>query len=782
MANEATGCSLCALPTPEPPVTGEGVTGTFCCRGCLEVARTLDDVETADAATARDALEEGPSVAGADGEEAFFAVDGMHCATCEAFIEGTAIDTLGIEAVEASYPSGMVRMIYDPAVIAESELPAVIDGLGYHARDLDEGRGEERQIALGRLLVGGFFGMMIMVWYILFLYPTYLGVDPQYLLLDVTGSAGWYLLGNIWVMSTVVLGYTGYPILRGAYVSLRSGHPNMDLLIALASVTAYSYSTLALVLGQTDVYFDVAVVIVLVVTIGNEYERRMKDRAASHLTELTDDRPTTARCRTEDGVESVPVEALEGGEEIIVNPGERVPIDGTIIEGTAAVDESLITGESVPVRKTPGDEAIGGAVVTDGALVLAVDPDTENTIDRLVHLLWGIQSAETGVQQLADRLAAVFVPVVIVLAIIATGWHFVDGATVIEALLTGLTVLVVSCPCALGLATPLAIAAGVRDSLDAGVVITDDSVFERASETGTIAFDKTGTLTTGTMQITEYHGSDELLTRAAAVEQFSDHPIARAVTSHTSPPTTEPVEFETYPGRGVGAIVDSERTLVGRPVLFESRGWSIPDAYRDTYEDARDRGALPALVGWEGYVHGVVVAADQPRPNWRSVLDSLSGDRRIIVITGDSQAAAARFREYSAIDEVFAGVPPEAKAAVVERLQADDTVAMVGDGSNDAPALGRADLGIAMESGTKLAADAADAIVTTDDLATVPMVFSLTEATHRRIRQNLGWAFLYNAIAIPLALAGLLNPLFAAIAMASSSLLVVGNSARSLDG
>ncbi|MFB6148996.1 MAG: heavy metal translocating P-type ATPase, partial [Halobacteriales archaeon] len=549
MVADTADCSLCELPTPEPPVTDDDVAGTFCCRGCLEVARTLDDVEAVDAETAQEALGDDTDVATADGEEAFFAVDGMHCATCEAFIEGTATEHSGIEAAEASYPSGMVRLVYDPATIDRDTLPDVINGLGYRARELTDGGGEDRQIALGRLLVGGFFGMMVMVWYILFLYPTYLGVDSQYLLLDVTGSAGWYLLGNIWVMATVVLGYTGYPILRGAYVSLRSGHPNMDLLIALASLTAYAYSTIALLIGQTDVYFDVAVVIVLVVTIGNEYERRIKERAAGHLSALTDDQPTTARCRTEDGIESVPISELEGDEEIVVNPGERVPIDGTVIEGTAAVDESLITGESVPVRKAPGDDVIGGGVVTDGVLVVAVDPAAESTLDRLVHLLWGIQSAETGVQRLADRIAAVFVPVVIALAVIAAGWQLLTGGLPTTALLTGLTVLVVSCPCALGLATPLAVAAGVREALARGIVITDDSVFERARETDTIAFDKTGTLTTGRMRITEYEGSEELMDHAAAVEQFSDHPIATAVTAHTTPPTTDPTEFETYPGR-----------------------------------------------------------------------------------------------------------------------------------------------------------------------------------------------------------------------------------------
>jgi len=807
-------CTLCDLPTPDPPVTDETVRGAFCCRGCLEVARTLDDVENASAADVdgpdgvREALG-GDATADPepddDHETAFVAVSGMHCATCEAFLEARATDHDGVRAAEASYPSNLVRLVYDPDRLDEGDLPAVLDGAGYRARPVDEDGEDDTTETVGRLVIGGFFGMMTMAWYVLFLYPVYLGFDPDLLLLDVTGVAGQYLLWNVWVMTSIVLGYTGYPILRGAYVSLRAGRPNMDLLVALAAGTAYVYSTATLLLGGTEVYFDITTVVVIVVTLGGYYETRLKSRAAGQLTELTESRVAEARRRTAAGEETVSVEAVRAGDELVVGAGERVPVDGTVVEGTAAVDESLVTGESVPVRHERGDEVIGGGLVTEGGVVVEAEEGATSTLDRLMAHLWRVRSSRSGVQRLADRLAAVFVPVVVLLAFGAFVIHLALGAAPTAAFLTGLTVLVVSCPCALGLATPLAVAAGVREALDAGVVVTDGDVFERATEADIVAFDKTGTLTTGEMALHDAVGSETAIARAAAVETFADHPMGRAVAEAVDAGEASETprdaggtgiavdDFERHPGRGVSGMVgaasatsrgdadESNRVTVGRADLFED--CEIPDAYHERYEHAVDAGRIPAYVGWDGAVRGVLVAGDQPRPEWASVVSAVAADvARVVVLTGDGEAAAARFRDHPDVDDVFAGVPPEAKAEVVERLREDGTTVMVGDGSNDAPALAAADLGISLESGTRLAADAADAVVTTGDLTTVPEVFSLTAATKRRIRENLGWAFLYNALAVPAAAFGVLNPLVAAVAMAASSLLVVGNSTRGLDG
>ena len=772
-----TDCTLCGLATDDP-VTDSGVAGAFCCRGCLEVARTLDDPADTDSA----AVETGPDPDDAEGEAAFCSVSGMHCATCELFLERRATAHEGVTGASASYATGTMKVTYDPDRADADALPDLLSGAGYEVTRREPGEEDDSE-QVGRLLVGGFFGMMTMLWYVLFLYPAYLGVDLG--LVDLDGAAGSYLLWNTAVMTGVVVGYTGWPLLRGAVVSLRTRRPNMDLLVAMAATTAFVYSVVAVVLGRTEVYFDVASVIVLAVSIGDYYRDRVRRAAAGRLTDLTNQRAEQARRRTGSGTETVGIDALAPGDEVVVRAGERIPVDGTVLEGTAGVDESLVTGESLPVRKAAGDEVVGGAMVAEGGLVVRVGPEAESTVSRLTELLWSVQSERGGVQRLVDRIAAVFVPLVVGLAVLAGVGHLLGGAAPTDALLTGLAVLVVSCPCALGLATPLATAAGVRAALDDGVVVTDGSAFETATEVDVVAFDKTGTLTTGEMQLVE-RPDDDALWRAAAREQFADHPLAGAITDavQASDATVEDVEH--HPGRGVSGVVeagaqsvDGERVVVGTPSLLADEGLSVPSELAERCERARADGRIPALVGWDGRARDIVVGGDRPREGWEAVVEALA-PREVVVITGDGPAAAAPFERHDAVDEVFAGVPPDAKAEVVERLKSRGTVAMVGDGTNDAPALGTADLGISLASGTALAADAADAVVTTDDLGAVPRVFDLTRRTRGRIRQNLAWAFCYNAVALPLALAGLLNPLFAALAMTVSSLLVVANSARSL--
>ncbi|WP_440771878.1 heavy metal translocating P-type ATPase [Natronorubrum sp. DTA28] len=815
------GCTLCSFPTPGVPVTDPDITGAFCCRGCLEIHRTLDDVDDADADDVRARLEDGGSALDdLEGEDTFLAVDGMHCSTCEAFLETRATATQGILGAEASYATDTLRLVYDPDVIEDARLPEIVSGYGYEARDRADGREEPpRDAALVKFLIGGgLFGMMVMVWYAVFLYPTYFGYEP---VADFGGYDGYYLVVNIWLMTSFVLFYTGYPILRGAYVSLRAGLPNMDLLVSLAAVGSYAYSTLAMVLGRTDLYFDVTVAIILVVTAGTYYEGVIKRRAAGLLSELTEAQVDEAR-RADDG-ERVPLGAVEPGDRLLVRPGERVPLDGTVSEGTAAVDESLVTGESLPVEKKSGDSVRGGTVVTDAPVVVAVGEDAESTHDRLVSLLWSIQSSRPGVQRLADKLATVFVPLVVFLAVAATVGLLATGSSPATAFLVGLTVVIVSCPCALGLATPLAIASGIQTAARRGIVVATETLFEDAPDVDIVVLDKTGTLTEGEMSVERVHVengdlaadsspiSDErtVLRRAAAVETLSEHPIAAAIvdaarerdaTSATdgadvdddgngvapedsedeSTKCTADVDgFERH-ARGVVGLVNDERVVVGHPDHCRDRGLSIPPSLESPISAARDAGDVPVVVGWDGRARGVIVVGDAPRERWNEAIETLSDGREVVVLTGDEGAAADRFRDVDGVSEVFAGVPPEAKAETIRRLRTRGTVAMVGDGSNDAPALAAADVGIALGSGTELATDAADAVIVGDDLKAVAETFALAAGTHRRIRQNLGWAFVYNAIAIPLAIAGLLNPLFAAVAMAASSLLVVANSARSI--
>ncbi|MDB2224244.1 cation-translocating P-type ATPase [Halorubrum ezzemoulense] len=808
-----TGCTLCDLPTGDDPHTAPDVDGEFCCRGCLTVARSLDDVEDLD-----DLDEQRPDATPGDefdGETTFLHVDGMHCATCESFLEMTAGEQEGVAAAEASYATDTIRVDYDPDAVSAEELPGRLSVAGYSASDRADPDAEDNDAVVRFLIGGGFFGMMAMLWYVLFLYPTYFGYEP---ILDLGGVSGTYLFAQIWVFASIVLFYTGYPILRGAYVSLRARQPNMDLLVSLAAASSYVYSTLALFVGRTDLYFDVTIAVILVVTAGNHYESIIKRRATGMLADLTTTEDRTVR--TEAG-ETVAADAVDPGDRLLVRPGERVPFDGTVAEGTAAVDEALVTGESLPATKREGDAVRGGTVVTDSPVVVEVGEDAANTLDTLVRLLWEIQSSRSGVQRLVDRLATVFVPLVVAVATVGAAATLALGSAPIEAALVGLTVLIVSCPCALGLATPLAVAAGIRDAANRGIVVVSDAVFESASDVDTVVLDKTGTLTDGEMRLLDATAAagtpvDRVRDRAAAVERASVHPVAEAIVSGvlgdsegrtverpatdggaataadstadgvgetddapapSGPSATDVDVFD----RGVAGRVDGDEVVVGHPGLFDERGWPIPDALREAGATARDRGNVPVYVGWDGRGRGVLTVGDEVRDGWESVVADLDADgRRVVVLTGDAPAAARRFAEHPAIDEVFAEVPPEAKAETVRRLGTDGSVAMVGDGSNDAPALAAADLGVSIASGTDLAADAADAVLLEDRLSAVPELFAVTRGTNRRLKQNLGWAFVYNAVAIPLALSGVLNPLLAALAMASSSILVVTNSARAV--
>ncbi len=789
-------------------MTAEGVDGTFCCRGCLEVSATLDAVDDVRADDVVERAAEGGTREVPDGAaEAFLAVDGMHCATCEGFVSLLGEREDGVLAVEASYATDTARVVYDPDRLDETDLPEAVSGYGYGARFRDgEGRDPRADEELvQRLLVGGFLAMLVMPWYLFYLYPSYVGIETGILDVDATTPVGVYLpLAMIGLLAGGVLLYTGYPVLRGAYVSLRVGQPNMDLLIAIAAVSAYAYSTVALATGSTHLYYDVTVAVIVVVSLGTYYERRIKRRATDLLADVTAARVREATRRTADGTETVPIDRLAPGDEVLVRPGERVPVDGTVLDGTAAVDESVLTGESLPVTKRPGDRVVGGAVATDGALVVEVSEDAESTLDRIASLMWEIQSATPGVQRLADRLATIFVPLVLTVAVAVTGWRLATGTPVADAALTGLTVLVVSCPCAMGLATPLAVASGLRDALRRGIVVANATLFEAAPAVETVVFDKTGTLTAGEMTVLDVRGDEGAVERAAAVERLSEHPVADAIVASATGEREgvdgsvaadggrleaggdgetgsgpEATDFERHPGEGVSATVDGERVVVGTPALVERLVGPLPEALAAAVADARERGRLPAVVGYGGRARAVAVVGDRTRAEWRDVLDAVA-DREVVVLTGDDEAATATVREHPAVDRVFAGVPPDGKVETVRRLSREGVTAMVGDGTNDAPALAAADVGIALGSGTARATDAADAVVASSDLRDVRSVFDLATATRRRIRENVGWALLYNAVAIPLAAAGAINPLFAAVAMATSSVLVVANSSRSV--
>ncbi len=824
-------CTLCELPTEGVDVVdNEG--NEFCCTGCRGVYDALGDVDV-DAETVAERRDEtsdegndaddSPEVPG-DHEATFLEVDGMHCATCEAFIETVATRTEGVSAASASYVTDTVRIDHDPGAVSTDDLATAVSGLGYSAYSRDDAfsRRQADNMATARLAVGVLVGMAVMLQYIVLIYPTYFAFPfydertLEFINEAMASTSGTYFFIVIGILTTIVLAVTGKPILRGAYVSARTRSPNMDLLVAIAAISAYLYSTLAVaLLDDPSIYYDVTVAIIVIVTVGNHYETSIKRRATELLSDLTAVQVDTARRVTSDGTESVDIDALDPGDRLLVRAGERVPVDGEAVDGDAAVDESVVTGESLPVRKEQGDTVVGGSVVTDGSLTVAVGPDATSSLDRVAELVWDLQSGNHGVQKLADRLATVFVPLVLTVAVLVAAGNLAVGNGVATAMLVALTVLIVSCPCALGLATPLAVAAGVRDALERAIVVFDDTVFERLRDADTVVFDKTGTLTTGEMRLLERDIDDDLLALASALESNSAHPVGQAIaTARTESalagvpatdggvttaddgetaasedgavggdggtPALTVESFESH-ARGVSGVVDGTEVVVGHPDLFDERGWTVPDSLRESVSAARDVGRVPVAVGRDGAAEGLVVVGDELRDGWEETLSSLADSGvDVVVLTGDDERASTVFAEHDSVSRVFAGVPPEGKAETVERLKGRGRTVMVGDGTNDAPALAAADLGVALGGGTAMAADAADVAIVDDNLDSVRTVFDLSRAAGRRVKGNIGWAFCYNAIAIPLAVTGLLNPLFAAVAMGISSLLVVTNSSRAL--
>ena len=814
------GCTLCDLPLAETAVENDDGE-QFCCRGCRDIHATLADrtdvdPETADPAEIEHALDDGDDEIPDGHETTFLRIDGMHCATCETFIESQAAAGEGVSAVDASYITDTVRVSHDPDSVREDDLTETLTGLGYRAYARDDPLGERRaedQILM-RLIVGLIFGMMVMLNYVALIYPTYFenglyypAETAEFLgeMLASTAAAYFYL--TMGLLTSIILFYTGGPILKGAYVSVKTRQPNMDLLVALAASAAWAYSTLAIFVGDEHIYYDVTVGIIVVVTAGSYYENEIKRTATEKLADLTKAQVDEARRYDADGsTTTVPVGELQTGEQLLVREGERIPVDGTVADGEGTVDEAVVTGESLPVPKRSGAAVVGGSLLQEGSLVVEVGDSADSSVERITDVVWNLQSANHGIQQLADRLATIFVPLVLVLSAVVGTLHFVLGAGIATTLLVALTVLIVSCPCALGLATPLAIATSIREALDRGIVVFDETIFERLRDVDVVIFDKTGTITTGDMQILESQGPDDVFEKAALLEARTSHPIAAAITDAFEPSrsvpdggvTQHPAEdnagdsdgrasevsdrvtsFESY-ATGVGGTVDGTGVLVGHPDLFVEQGWNVPGEIHTAVTAAREGGNVPVVVGTEGSATGIAVVGDEPREEWERTVAALGDDVEVAILTGDSERAAESLGEHPDVDHVFAGVPPEAKAETVARFGADKQTVMLGDGTNDAPALATADLGIALGSGTALAADAADVAIVTDDLSTLETVFDLADAANSRVKQNIGWAFLYNGIAIPLAVVGLINPLFAAVAMAASSLLVVTNSSRSL--
>jgi heavy metal translocating P-type ATPase len=566
-------------------------------------------------------------------------------------------------------------------------------------------------------------------------------------------------------------------------------------------LAAFVYSTVALLAGRIDIYFDLTIVVAATTVAVIFYESVVKQRAMNRLTDLTMSRADEARLALPSGTETVDVADLVPDDRVLVRQGERVPVDGVLAEGQCTVNESVVTGESRPVTKRAGEEIVGGSVVTGDAALLHVGDPPASSIDRITTAVWLLQSATHGLQRRTNRLAAVIVPALVAVAVLAAVASLALGRGPLAAVLSFLGVVLAASPWGLALATPLSVATNLRAALAHGIVVFDETVFARLRETDVIVLDKTGTLTTGQMQVVEADAPDDSLEAAALLERRASHPAGAALvdfvesdgpadsrpatdggtdTGSATAETPDRVEaFESH-AWGVQGVVDGTDCLVGHPDLFAEQEWSVPAELADRVETVRQTGQLPVVVGRDGRATGLVVLDDQPREGWDEVLSRLSETADVVVLTGDDPAAATAFDEHPGVERVIAGIPPEGKTAAVGRLQAVGHVTMVGDGTNDAPALARADLGIALGSGTALASDAADVAIATDDLETIETTFALASAADSRVRQNAGLALAYNVVAVPAALVGVLNPAIAMAGVVATGGLLAANASRPL--
>ena len=600
---------------------------------------------------------------------------------------------------------------------------------------------------------------------------------------------GWMMPGGEWTMfalTTVVMVVAAGPFIRSAWASFKKHHSNMDTLVAIGTMTAYLYSIYAMATTQ-PVFFESAAFVTTFVLLGQVFEERMRNNASNAVEKLVNLQAKDAEVIRDGKVVKVPISEIVVGDIIKVRPGEKIAVDGQIVSGASTIDESMITGESMPVEKKVGDSVVGATVNGTGTFTFKANKvGNETMLSQIVELVKKAQNSHAPIQGLTDKVSAIFVPLVLIIAILTfLIWYVFIGASVASSLIFAVSVVVIACPCALGLATPTALMVGTGRSARMGILIKNGEVLEAVNDVKTVIFDKTGTITVGKPQVTDVIGdSAQVLGIAASLEQSSEHPLATAIINKAkdSKLTIEPSQdFKAIEGKGVQAVIDGQTAFVGNDKLLNDV--SVSDELKTQMATLQQEAKTVVFVGEGQRVIGLIAIQDAPKPTSKDAISALkSQGLKTVMLTGDNQAVSQAIADQVGIDQVVADVLPADKADQVKKFQASGKVAFVGDGINDAPALSTADVGIAMGSGTDIAIESGGIVLVKNDLRDVYKALELSKKTFNRIKLNLFWAFIYNVLGIPVA-AGIfyfigltLSPELAGLAMALSSLSVVTSS------
>ncbi len=799
-------CASCAKTVEKATKKVQGVTDASVNFATEKLNVTFDDSKV----TVKDiqtAIEKAGYKALSEAVSKTMKIEGMTCASCAKNVEKATKKLNGVTEANVNFATEKLTISYEPTVVKVSEIKKAIEKAGYKAIeeetsvDADKERKEKEIKSLWRrFLISAIFTAPLLYMAMGHMFGEKIGLKLPEIIDPMMNPWNFAIVQLLLTTPTMIVGYRYFTV---GFKALFKGSPNMDSLIAIGTAAAYVYGIYAIVQiygGNGDyaneLYFEAGGVILTLITLGKYLESVTKGKTSEAIKKLMGLAPKTAIIIRDGKEVEISIEDVEVGDVIVVKPGEKMPVDGEVIEGTTSVDESMLTGESIPVEKNIGDNIIGASINKNGSIKYkATKVGKDTALAQIIKLVEDAQGSKAPIAKLADVISGYFVPVVIILSIVAAlAWYFFGGQSTVFALTIFISVLVIACPCALGLATPTAIMVGTGKGAENGVLIKSGVALETTHKIKTIVFDKTGTITEGKPKVTDIVTANgitekDLLQLTASAEKGSEHPLGEAIVKGAEEKGLEFKKLDSFnaiPGHGIEVTIEGKNILAGNRKLMVERKISLENL-ESTSNKLAEEGKTPMYVAIDNKIAGIIAVADTVKENSKRAIEKLHQmGIEVAMITGDNRRTAEAIAKQVGIDRTLAEVLPQDKANEVKKLQSEGKkVAMVGDGINDAPALAQADIGIAIGSGTDVAMESADIVLMRSDLMDVPTAIQLSKSTIKNIKENLFWAFAYNTLGIPIAMGALyifggplLNPMFAAAAMSLSSVSVLANALR----